>query len=117
MFCQEMTLQTITREFLLPDTVCAIAADEKSYETIWFVYVIAVEIADTVKSDSFGHKIPPGHMYVKGNYLERSSETNKGQHFKLMKKEVFLFKESIVYPYVKLGKEEKWILHLKILFL
>ena len=94
------------KEFLLPGSICAIAADAKSTDTIWFVYIVDVEEALDDKLDSYGHAIPPGHMYVRARYLERMGDTNKGQKYKLMSKEVFLYKESIVYPFVNMEQKK-----------
>ena len=70
--------------------------------TIWFVYIVNVEEALDEKLDRYGHAIPPGHMFVRERYLERMEDTNKEQMYKLMLKEVFLYKESIVYLFVNM---------------
>ena len=81
-------------------------ADTKSTGTIWFVYSIDVEEALDEQLDSYGHAIPPGHMFVRARYLERMGNTNKGQKYKLMLMEVCLYKESIVYPFVNMEQKK-----------
>ena len=63
--------QETAKEFLLPGSICAIAADTKSTDMIWFVYIVDVEEVFHEKLDSYGHAITPGHMFVRARYLER----------------------------------------------
>ena len=88
-------------DFLVPGTVCAVAADDSSNDTIWFIQIKTNEIANEEVKDDFNHVITARNSYIEGNYLERQHETKKGQYFNVMKKKsVFFFQESVVYPFV-----------------
>ena len=51
-------------------------------------------------SDTYGHVVPRSQPFLKCNYLERHGDAKKGVVYKQSKREVFIYKESIVYPLV-----------------
>ena len=66
-------------EFLLPGSICAIAADTKSIDIVWFVKIVCEqEAAEDVVND-YGFRVALGQRYLKGHYLEQSKCTNKGR--------------------------------------
>ena len=44
---------------------CAIAADYKSNETVWFVYIVGCETAKKKNVDKYGHVVHCGEEYLK----------------------------------------------------
>ena len=62
--------------------------------------VFAIEVANANMVDDYGHTIATGMEYLVGSYLEKCNETKKGQLFKMLGKDVFFFKETIVYSFV-----------------
>lgn len=95
--------QTTTHEFLLPNTFCAIAADKKSSDTVWFIFIQSEGFAEKDESDSYGFTIKKGQYRLKGHYLEKHIENKKEIRYRLMKKKTaFFFPESVVYPFVQL---------------
>ena len=87
-------------EFLLPGSVCAIAADEKSADMVWFVYIECEKEAGKDEIDSYGHIGAEGHNFICGKYLEKIGTVKGGKKFIKMDKEVFFYKENVVYPFV-----------------
>ena len=90
------TVSNISNGFLAPNSFCAIAADEKSSETVWFLQIKSTEVANANMVDDYGHTIAAGMEYLLGSYLEKCKETKKGRLFKMMGKDAFFFKETIV---------------------
>ena len=89
-------------EFLLPGSICAIAADTKSIDTVWFVKIVCEQDAEEDVVDDYGFRVALGQRYLKGHYVEQSKCTNKGREFKVAHKKVtYFFKESVVYPFVQ----------------
>ena len=64
----------IVHEFLLSGSICAIAASEKSYDTVWFVKIVTTDIASQSIRDDYGHVIQEGSRYIEGRYLEICTE-------------------------------------------
>jgi len=88
-------------DFLVSGTVCAVAADDSSSDTVWFIKITGNKIANEEVKDDYNHVIVAGNFYIEGNYLERQYETNKGHYFNVTKKKsVYFFQESVVYPFV-----------------
>ena len=50
----------VTHEFLLPGSVCAIAADKKSTDTVWLVKIFEETVAKGNISDDYGHVVLDG---------------------------------------------------------
>ena len=70
---------------------------------MWFIKVKEIDrinLKDDV--DNYGHVIPAGMTYIKGNSLERMGSNKHSSTFKISKKCTFFYKESVVYPYVEL---------------
>ena len=57
-------------EFLLPRSACAIAASEKSFDTVWLLKIVYEGVADRNILDQYGHCILQGNAYIDGYYLE-----------------------------------------------
>ena len=95
--------------FLTPESIVAIAADKKSIDTIWFIKVIEAECVndDEDEHDAYGHSVPKGVAFMKGNFLEKIQDSTNGQIFKLPKKITFFYKESVLYPYVNFKETKK----------
>ena len=99
----------VDKEFVLPGSVCAIAASEKSSDTVWFVRIESEEeTLQEATTDDYGHTIIPGQKFFKGRYLEKVSTKKNTQIFKEMRKLTFIYKASIVYPFVNHHREEKF---------
>ena len=83
--------------------ILAIAVEHSSIETVWFVYVINIDCVDHSSNniDDYNHNVPKFQPYILGNYLEKLSEKKKGVIFQRSLKNVFIYKESIVYPLVE----------------
>ena len=107
---QILVSQETAKEFILPGSIFAIAADTKSTDTIWFVYIVDVEEAIDEKLDSYGHAIPPCHMFVRARYLERMGDTKKGQKVKLMLKNFFYIRRVLFISLSTLSKRRTTIL-------
>ena len=89
-------------DFIVADSFIAIAAEESSMDSIWFIKVTKIDCVGNGKDvDDYGHIIPTGVGYMMGNFLEKSSHSTKSsQTYTLSKKLTFFYKESVVYPYV-----------------
>ena len=81
----------ISEDFLFPGTICAVAASETSQDSVWFI---------RIDTDDYGHCISSGQKYVAGKYLEKVGSKKQCQINKLMKKNVYFFKDNIIYPFV-----------------
>ena len=62
---------------------------------------------DVGVTDGYGHMIPAGHSYVRGKYMEKQGETKHGKRYTCMKKDVYFYKESVVYPFVNFQQQKK----------
>ena len=51
--------------------------------------------------DDYGHIDPKLQLYLLCNYLEKLNDNEKGVLFHKSKKNVFIYKESIMYPLVE----------------
>ena len=94
--------QKATSDFFLAGSVCAVAADAKSYDTVWFIEIIDEGFAhnDNIVDD-YGHQIALGQNYLIGHYFERDFSSSKHEQlYTCMKKKIFFYKESVVYPFV-----------------
>lgn len=106
---EEVPLETTQtgHEFLLPNTVCALAAEKKSPDTVWFVEIEEEAIAANDLIDDYGVTVPEGNRYLRGSYLEKESDNKRELKFKKMKKTTFFYPESVVYPYVNVTKKKE----------
>ena len=58
-------------------------------------------------TDDYLITIAAGQQYIEGNFLERQEMAKKGYYYKLQKKKVYFYKESIVYSFVQLKESKK----------
>jgi hypothetical protein len=89
-----------TRYTYQPGSVCAIAPAEDARELMWFVKITAQDNAKTNIQDDYSHMIFKGENYLTGRYLEYHSETYKHKKYNVMKKDLFIREESVIYPFV-----------------
>jgi len=95
-------------DFVVPETYCALAAEQNSADLLWFVKIEQVREPQTsLCTDDYGHSIAPGYGFVEGHFLEKSESTSKGHIFKQQKKKTFFFPESVVYPFVQFEPQKK----------
>ena len=100
---EEEALTTIGADedsILYPFYICAMAADVKSVNTVWFVKVVDEIKATEDIVHEHDHEIIEGQIYQEGHYWERIRDTKKNIKYKLMNKIVHFFKENIVYPFI-----------------
>ena len=85
------------------DQIAAIATENSSTDTVWFMYVIEVKCVDhSINNiDDYGHNVPKSQPYLLCNYLEKLNDNKKGVVYQKSKKNIFLYKESIVYQLVE----------------
>ena len=85
------------------DQIVAIATENSSIDTVWFMYVIEVKCVDhSINNiDDYGHNVPKSQPYLLCNYLEKLNDNKKGVVYQRSKKNIFLYKEIIVYPLVE----------------
>ena len=102
----ENTDETVAKEFVVPGTVVALAADSSSIDTVWFVKVVKVCLSQEDEKDDYGHTIRPGHEHIHGHFLEKIS-TSTGCHFKLSKKLLSSTKKVLFIPLYNSPKQRK----------
>ena len=94
-----------TSDFCAPGRLAAIAGDNKSMQTVWFVQVGSEERTNNKSvpiSDDYRHVVGPCDSFYKCGYMEDHSTSRKGITYRMTRdKTVYVFKESFVYPYVK----------------
>ena len=99
-----------TRDFVVEGTICAIAASETSQDTVWFIFIINGETEATkLLEDTSGHQVFPGQKIIASHYLEhKSTNARHGEVYEVDKnKVVYIYKESIVYPFVNFQVEHR----------
>ena len=96
--------------FDLKDSFCAIASSETSTEPVWFVKIISEEkeASDFIEDES-GHQIIPNSRYYEAKYLETTTSNKDFFKYNLSKNTIFLYKESVIYPFANFleGKKEQ----------
>ncbi|XP_066925552.1 uncharacterized protein [Clytia hemisphaerica] len=98
----------VTSDFIIPGTVCAIAASDNSSDTVWFVLISSDEMSSNdVTTDDYGHSIPQGEEYFKGHYLEKHSSKRSADYYQATNKISLISKASVVYPFVDFEKNNK----------
>ena len=91
--------------FLLPGSVCVIAVDNKSTNTVWFVQIIRELDSPENVIDDYGHTASAGQKYMLGYLLEQEHDQITKTKYKLMyKKKTNFYRESIVYPFVNISE-------------
>ena len=96
-------------DFIIPQMYVAVAADDNSLDSMWFIKVLEVECCGNGKyGDDYGNIIPVGVDFIKGHFMEKSVFSNsKYQTYKLSRKVTLFYKESVVYPYVNSEQNKK----------
>ena len=103
---------SVVHEFLLPGSVCAIAASNKSTDTVWFFKIISEGVAEKNIFDNDGHCILKGNAYIEGYYLEYEKDKKRLKVYKEGKNSVYCYRSSVVYPFVQyMQKDDKY--HIK----
>ena len=98
-------------EFVMPGTICAVAADSKSSRTIWFIS-ISDEVISKQDVPDGAVTIPKGLKYFRGFFLEESKAVKDGVLYSLNKKrETFFYRELIVYPFVQFESQKNGYFH------
>ena len=96
---------TSHNNFLLPVSVCAIAADNKSTNTVWFVQIIREFDSPEKVIDDYHHTASAGKKYMLGHFLEQVHDQITRTKYKLMqKKKTIFYRESIVYSFVNMSE-------------
>ena len=91
----------------MPGCICAIAADDKSTDTVWFVKIAERSEADKKCTNDYGHTVRQGNEYFSGKYLEWENETRHKTSFKEMKKKQCSFTELVLYTPLLILKRVK----------
>ena len=88
--------------FVYPNSYVAVAPDLKSPDVIWIFKVLEPNLV-TCDIDE-GSSIPPGMVHISGHFLEKNSEksSTKKTLFRLSEKLSYIYKESVLYPYVNI---------------
>ena len=91
-------------DYISPNSyVAAAAADINSIDTVWFIKVIENGCISTGQDgDDYGHFIMDGVKYNKGCFLQRVDTLKNTEIYKLSKKVIHFYSESVVYPFVDL---------------
>lgn len=98
---EQINYESSVDDFILPNTICAIAADNNSSDTVWFIRIIKEDVAVSEIMDDFGH-VANGMKFFRGNYLEQNKPVKDGVLYHLnSKRETFIYRESVVYPFVQ----------------
>ena len=50
--------------------------------------------------DNYGHHVAAGFRMIKGRYIEGASEKSYSINYHILKKNVYVLKESVLYPFV-----------------
>ena len=95
-------------EYIVPQTYVAVAANKSSIDTAWFIKVIENDLmSNGDDTDDYGHTIIKDSKYNMGHFLERFTNTRKGELYKLSNKRTFFYSESVIYPFVDVKEEKK----------
>ena len=75
--------KTYLSDFLLPGSVCAVAADTNSVNTVWFVKILEELVAEEDVIDDYGQKVNKGFAHFKGHYMEETKSVKDGCFYKI----------------------------------
>jgi len=69
--CNEVvqTETTSSHDFLMPNSICALAADEKSHDTVWFVQIEEEVVATETLFDDYGFQVNKGHFDFQASHV------------------------------------------------
>ena len=98
--------QKNNKDFVVPGTICIIAASPNSSDTVWFLRIQDLCIAETSSQDDYGNVVVAGQSYIIGNFLERSRSNSKWHYFKVDNKISYFYHESIVYPFAQFTEKK-----------
>ena len=94
--------------FIIENTFVAVAADELSPNSNWFIKVVQRKcVSNENATDDCSHTIPAGFKYIKGHFLEQVKTTKSFQIFKISSKFTYFYSESVVYPFVNINEIDK----------
>ena len=95
-------------EFVIPESIVAVAAAQNSLDTVWFIKVTETEcFSAELVTDDYKHVIPLGRSYLKGHFLERLSYSKSATLFKVSKKLTYFYKVTVLYPYVEMEENKR----------
>ena len=94
-------------DFIFPDTFVAVISGDDGWQLrgdkFWLIRVDQTDLiatGDTV--DSYGHRIPEGHSYISGHFLERLCDSRKSTIYQEEERTTFFYRKNVVYPFVEL---------------
>ena len=85
-------------EFLFPGSVCAIAVNKKSTDTMWLLKIVREGIADTNMYDESGHCIIQGSLFIEVKYLEYQDTRRHVKVYKKMGRKIHCYWSSMIHP-------------------
>ena len=65
-------------EYCTPGSICAIAANYNSSETVWFVKILSEQVTNNSVSDAYGHTIGANQRFLSCLMLEKHCEHRNG---------------------------------------
>ena len=96
----------VTNDFLVPGCICALAANENSTDTVWFVKILERCEVDQPYTDDYGLRVAKEQEFFSEKYLEWVGKTRHKTSFQEMRKTMFLYKTGFVYPFLTLKKSK-----------
>ena len=80
-------------EYCTPGSICAIAANYNSSETVWFVKILSEQVTNNNVSDAYGHTIGANQRFLSCIMLEKHCEHKNGFEYYVPKNssESFIF--------------------------
>ena len=98
--------------FILPNSVVAVTASDKSLDTVWFTKVV-VSCKEPTNSviDDYGHTIPVGTAFMEGHFLEKNETFKSSAVYNVSKKETFFINKRSCIPMLNLLKTSKGLFY------
>ena len=79
-------------------------AADNSRDTVWFVEIVKSKCEmDVYLIDDYGHTAKAGMKFVVRHFLELQYTTKKYHVYNVSKKNTFMYKESVLYPFVNVS--------------
>ena len=105
----EITGREQVDDFVTPESYVAIAANQSSSDSVWFIKVQEINLCSSQEEvDDYGNTIPKGTIYLSGNFLECNTFATKSTIHRLIRsKKTYFYKESLIFPYVYFKEEKK----------
>ena len=95
-------------DFIVPDSIVAVAAPPESMDSIWFVKVLEIDcVEEQEMTGRYKNCIPKCMPFIKGQFLERDNVFKHHTTYTLAKDITFLIKENVLYPYVLMEPGKK----------